>query len=129
MAMYRFNRISVIYLMTLIPLVAVAQTEEKKEMPQYLFPSFTECDMLMRDGQKIKQVMNYNLISEKMVYQQGGKFYDIMNPALIDTVFMNGSKFIPSGKIFHEVVLAEPLALFVQHKANLVTAGKPVGYG
>jgi hypothetical protein len=51
------------------------------------------------------------------------------NPDAADTVMLNGCKFIPVGKAFYEVLVKQPIALFIQHKGNLLMAGKPVGYG
>ena len=113
----------------MLQVTAEAQTEEKKEMPQYLFPEFSSCNVLFRDKQVLTQILNYNTISEKMVYELDGKYYDMMNPSLIDTVYLNGCRFVPVNKMFYEVILTEPYALFIQHKSNLISAGKPVGYG
>jgi len=48
---------------------------------------------------------------------------------MVDTVYLNDSKFVPEGKIFYEVLLSGPIDLFIQNKGDLMPAGKPVGYG
>jgi hypothetical protein len=125
----RLRIIAVTVLIELLPVLVHAQTEEKKEMPQYLFPEFSKCNVLFDDGQIISQILNYNTISEKMVYMQDGRYYDMMNPSIVDTAFLNNCKFIPVNKMFFEVILNDPAGLFIQHKSSLISTGKPVGYG
>ncbi len=73
--------------------------------------------------------MNYNMVSEKMVFEKDGKLMDLMNTELIDTVVMQNSKFIPVGKAFQEVVVSGVVSFFIQHKALLQPKGKPSAYG
>lgn len=112
-----------------LPCRSGAQTTSKGEMPQYLFPSFVKCDVLMKSGQVNTPVMNFNLVSGKMVFLSNNNYYDMTNPEAVDTVYLNGSKFIPSGKSFYEVLISGPVSLFVHHKGMLSPPGKPVGYG
>lgn len=122
-------RNATVVLLLLLTAALKAQDDTKKEMPQYLFPEFSESDVLLKDKQVLKQVLNYNTITEKMVYLMNGHYYDMMNPSLIDTVYINGTRFIPVNKIFYEILMTGDPALFIEHKSGLVTAGKPVGYG
>lgn len=121
--------IAVVVIALVLTLEGGAQGEEKIKMPQYLFPEFSECRVLLRDNQIVPQVLNYNTITEKMVYMKEGRYYDMMNPSQIDTVYFNDSKFIPENKMFYEVVMTGPVSLFIQHKSGMVTTGKPIGYG
>jgi hypothetical protein len=113
----------------LLPGLITAQTTSRGEMPQYLFPSFSQCKVLMKGGQVNTALMNYNTVSEKMVFINNEKYYDMTNPEAADTVFLNERKFVPVGKAFYEVLLGGPIALFIQHKGSLMSAGKTVGYG
>lgn len=122
-------RIAASVLIASLMVTCMAQDGERKDMPQYLFPEFSECSVLLKDNQVMNQVMNYNTITEKMVFLKDGDYYDMMNPSLIDTVYLNSSRFIPVNKMFYEVVMSGTAGLFIQHKSGLVTAGKPVGYG
>ena len=113
----------------IIPVTLLAQSGSKGEMPQYLFPEFNKCEILFKDGQINTQVMNYNTVTEKIVYEQDGNYYDLLSTILIDTVYIQNCKFISSGKIFYEVLLSGKIPLFLQNKSDLLPAGKPVGYG
>jgi len=105
------------------------QSTSVGEMPQYLFSEFTKCDVIMKTGQINNTLMNYNIVTGKMVFLSNQKYYDLTNPEAVDSVMLNGCKFIPVGKSFFEVLVAKPIALFIEHKGNVLTAGKPVGYG
>jgi len=72
---------------------------------------------------------SYNIVSEKMVYQKGKDLFDMTNTELIDTVYLQMSKFISEGKVFYEVLLVAPVSLFVQHKGTVESPGAPAGYG
>jgi hypothetical protein len=96
---------------------------------QFIFPGFTMAKIKMKNGTSQDILMNYNSISEKMVYSKDGDLYDLLNTELIDTIYLMSSKFVPVGKIFHEVLLTAPVSLYVQHKGNLLPPGTPAGYG
>ncbi len=84
----------------------------------------------MKNGKTQDVRMNYNIVTEKMVYEQDGKMFDLINPETIDTVYIRNRKFVPAGKIFYEVILkGSPLTLFIQQKGSLLSAGTPAGYG
>jgi hypothetical protein len=105
------------------------QSNKDGSMPQYLYGEFSKSDILMKSGQVHNQEIDYNTLTQKMVFTRDSKYYDITNPEMVDTVYLNESKFIPVGKAFYEVLLAAPVKLFVQYKGSLMSAGKPVGYG
>lgn len=106
-----------------------AQTNSDGSSPQFLYPEFAKSKVRMKNGQIQYIVLNYNTVSEKMVFQKDDKLYDMVNPEMVDTVFLHDSKFVPAGKVFYEIVLAAPVAFFVQHKGELMSPGTPAGYG
>jgi hypothetical protein len=105
------------------------QSNKDGSMPQYLYGEFSKSEILMKNQQLHNQEINYNTLTGKMVFTRDGKYYDISNPEMIDTVYLNESKFVPVGKAFYEVLMSVPVALFVQYTGSLQPAGKPVGYG
>ena len=119
----------VIMLVFASPASLHGQTSSKGDMPQYLFSEFAGCEVLMKGGKINSPLMNYNTVTEKMVFLSNDKYYDMTNPEAVDTVMLNECKFIPVGRAFFEVLVTKPIALFIQHKGNLMSAGKPVGYG
>jgi len=112
-----------------ISLQAEAQTTSEGTSHQFLYSDFLSSKVKMRNGQIHVLNLNYNTISEMMVYQKDDKLYDLANPEMTDTVFLGKSKFVPAGRVFYEVLLLAPVPLFVQYKGELVDPGTPAGYG
>jgi hypothetical protein len=106
-----------------------AQTEEFKDLPQYLFPEFSSCTLKMKAGNNLSILLNYNIVTGKMVFFQKNQVFDLVNPEMIDTAFINTKKFIPAGKVFYEVIMEKPAALFIEHKGKIQEPGKPAAYG
>jgi hypothetical protein len=106
-----------------------SQTTSDGSSPQYLFPGFTTGKVIMKNGTIQTAVMNYNTVTERMVYEKNGKLYDMVNTEMMDTVFVQESKFVPVGKVFYEVLLVAPISLFVQNIGDLIPPGTPAGYG
>lgn len=123
------NGINVMTISTILSSFLYSQQSSNSEYPQYLFPEFSESEILLKDGQQQTELLNYNTVTEKIVCMQDDSPYDLMNTVLIDTVFMQNRKFVPYGKIFHEILVTGTYTLFLQNRSDLVPAGKPVGYG
>ena len=113
-----------------IALILTGQADSEGNFPQYHFPEFSKATILLKNGKRQDIIMNYNIVTEKLVYEKDANYYDLLNPETIDTVFIRDSKFMPVGKTFHELLLkGTKLTLFVQYKGDLLPAGKPAGYG
>jgi len=128
-AFNKLFRISVAIIISVMPAVIHGQFNSSGQMPLYLYTEFSKSNVLIKRDRINTVQMNYNIVTEKMVFISNGTYYDLSNPEQADTVFINDSKFVPVGKSFYEVLVSQPIALFFQHKGNLLPAGKPVGYG
>ena len=117
---------SIIYSVTCL---VSGQDEEELSLPQFLYPDFSEGTILLKNGQKRNMPMNYNLLTEKMVFHQNGKPYDLAGIETIDTVFIQKTCFIPMGNIFYEVAVNNKATLLIQHRGSLIPPGKPAPYG
>jgi hypothetical protein len=106
-----------------------AQSEQFKNLPQYLFPDFSTSTIKMKVGKSMNLILNYNIISGKMVFLQKDQVFDMVNPDATDTVFINDRKFIPVGKVFYEVLIEKPVYLYIEHKGKIEEPGKPAAYG
>jgi hypothetical protein len=106
-----------------------AQTEKGQEMAQYLFPSFSKSKIITKSGKAMNMMLNYNTVSEKMVFEQNGQLYDLVNPEASDTASIENRKFIPYEYYFLEIVVNDDISFYVRHKSELVVPGRPMGYG
>jgi hypothetical protein len=105
------------------------QGESQESQPQFLFPAFYDSKVLMSSGEVKNLKMNYNSLSETMVYMSGNDIYDLTNPGIVDTVFIQNRKFIPVGKAFYEVLKGGVMPLYCQTKSELKPVGRDAGYG
>jgi hypothetical protein len=108
---------------------AGAQIDTLNNPDQFVFKEFYVGVARMKNGEKVILDFNYNIVTEKMVFRQKGQIYDITNQSLIDTVYIQGRKFIPAGKVFHEVMTDGKATLLVQHKGSIKPPSRPAAYG
>ena len=106
-----------------------AQDKSESVSPHYVLPDFVKGSVKMKNGKTIGVIMNYNKVSEEMIFEKDGQRLAMDNLQTIDTVFLGSRKFVPYEKVFHEVLVNDRISLSVQHKCNLLPPGKPAGYG
>ncbi|UCG26626.1 MAG: hypothetical protein JSV24_06500 [Bacteroidales bacterium] len=108
----------------------MAAQQDSEEVPrQYVFPVFTRGSVVMKNGITKPSVLNYNTVTQEMIFEQNGKRLALDRLGTIDTVIINRRKFIPVGEVFYELALEAPVSLFIQHKSDITSEGKPIGYG
>ena len=94
-------RLSIILMISIdLQLTLNAQTKPDGSAPQFLFPEFSTGKVRLKNGNIQSLELNYNTVSEKIVYKKDDKIYDVVNTEIIDTVFIKESKFVPAGKVF-----------------------------
>ncbi|MFN8242271.1 MAG: hypothetical protein U0X39_16145 [Bacteroidales bacterium] len=122
---------NVIYILVMIIVSqsAYSQSKELVNPGQYLFPDFKRGNVAMRAGRDLNLVLNYNIVTEKIVFLQKGEVYDVMNQEAIDTAYISGHPFILNGNGFLEVVYRDGISLFIQHKGKIQPPARPAAYG
>jgi len=102
-----------------------------QEITHYLFPEFTQGVILMKAGEKNGTLLNYNSLTEEMIFENNGKKLAIAQRELarIDTVYIKDRKFIALNDKFVEFLYHSKWDLYVEHKCKVKEPGKPVGYG
>jgi hypothetical protein len=109
--------------------VARSQDKSGENLQQYLFPSFTKSLIKTKAGKEVNIMLNYNMVSEKMVFDQKGQYFDLANPEQVDTAYIENRKFIPHGKEFVEVAVTGNYPFYIQHKSDLQAPPRPGAYG
>lgn len=99
------------------------------EITHYLFPGFLKGEVLMKSGVRNEAHLNYNSLTEEMIFVNDGKKLALDQLETIDTVYINGMKFIPFNNKFVQIIYDSKYALYAQHKCSLKEPGKPAGYG
>jgi hypothetical protein len=128
---FRINVPVTILLLLAITLSETIKSQESSEISssQFLYPDFKMSKIRMKSGQDQMVPLNYNTLSEKIVYPKGSDLLDLVNTDMVDTVFLQNSRFVPADKSFYEVMLVAPVSLFIQHKGKLIPPGTPAAYG
>ncbi|MDD4778106.1 MAG: hypothetical protein PHV53_07440 [Fermentimonas sp.] len=118
-------------LLTLIFLTTFSVLSQKA-LSHYLFPEFTQGVVLMKSGEENPALLNYNLVTEEMLFDQGGQILAFAEVTInnLDSVFIANRKFVLNNKNkFVEVSEGNGYKLYIEHKCRLLLPGKPAGYG
>jgi len=99
------------------------------ELKHYLFPEFVKGTVLKKNGMKNTTLLNYNSLTEEMIFENNGVKLALSQLDMIDTVFVNGLKFVIINNKFFELVYQSKYTLFAEHKCSIKDPGKPAGYG
>lgn len=109
---------------------ALHAQEEKETGPSYfLFPEFIKGSVLKGNGALHEVMLNYNMWTEEMIFDQDGTklALDLSDP--IDTVYIQGRKFFLLNKKFVELIYDSKISLYVENKCKVKDPGKPAAYG
>jgi len=106
-----------------------AQDKSESISTHYVLPEFEKRIVRMRDGHTEEAIVNYNMITEEMIFEKGGTRLAMDKIETIDTVYLGSRKFVPYEKYFLEILLENQVSLFIRHKLNILQSGSPAGYG
>jgi hypothetical protein len=101
------------------------------ELSHYLFPEFTQGVVLMKSGIRNKALLDYNSLTEEMIFENNGKKLAIGKEELelIDTVYIKDRKFFTLNNKFFELVYHSKCDLYAEHKCSILLPGQPTAYG
>ncbi len=109
-------------------LSAIAQ-DNGKTITHYLFSEFFAGKILMKTGKIEESRLNYNSLTEEMIFENRGKYLALANVNAIDTVYIQDRKFIPGGNVFYEIPVNIKVPLLIRHTCRVIPPGKPTAYG
>jgi len=82
----------IFYLLILSLLVSVANSQEQNlGITHYLFPEFTKGVVLMKTGLKNETLLNFNSLTEEMIFENKGVKLALDQLNQVDTVRVNSS--------------------------------------
>lgn len=101
------------------------------QLSHYLFPEFMPGVVLMKSGIKHEAMLNYNSMTEEMVFDNKGKKLALgkEKPELVDTVYISGRKFFLLNNKFVELLYNSKCDLYAEHNCSVKYPGKPAAYG
>lgn len=84
----------------------------------------------MKSGITHEAMLNYNSILEAMVIAPpGSPFVTLADLENVDAVYIQDRKFIPSDKIFYEVVSDASFPYLIHYTCRVIPPGHAVGFG
>jgi hypothetical protein len=99
------------------------------ELSNYLFAQFNEGVVKQKSGEENKVSLNYNTITQEMIFENGAQKLALDKVENIDTVVILSRRFVPVGKVFYEVATTTPVALFIQYETTIIPPGSETGFG
>ena len=107
----------------------IAQNDPSRPIPQFLFPQFTKAVIKMKTGTTYAALLNYNKVSEEFIFDQKGTYMALDKPEEIDTVFLQGTKFVYLNKCFVEIAYKGKISILYQHKSHYAPVPSTTAYG
>lgn len=103
--------------------------KQQKSITHYLFSEFIQGKVLMKKGKINEALLNYNALTEEMIFENNGVKLALAQLEAIDTVFVSGKKFVPLNGKLYDLIYHSKYELYAEHKCKLNDPGKPAGYG
>lgn len=83
----------------------------------------------MKSGETSNQVLNYNILTNEMIFNNAEKYLAIASPENVDTIYINNRKFIPLNNKFYEVLVNSNTPLLLEFTSTISDPGASTGYG
>jgi hypothetical protein len=109
-------KLSVLLLIAYAP--AFAQDTKKANTSPYLFPEFTKGVVLQKGGATVEALLDYNTITQEMIFDQNGSKLVLDQADNIDTIFIANRKFIPARSVYFEKLTETAVSLYIQYKSK-----------
>lgn len=119
----------IIALSVAFPGILKAQNSISDKIPQYLFSEFADGMVVKKNGEKVVTPLNYNVVTEEMIFTREDKYLALGGVSSIDTVYLNSMVFLPVDNKFYELAVAGENKLMVQFTGTVRVEGEDVGYG
>ena len=125
-----FLKTNLIILFFFFTTIANAQySNEVVQLTHYVFNKFMPGTVTMKSGESSNQLLNYNILTNEMIFDTDGKLLAIANPENVDTIYINYRKFIPISNRFYEVLVNAEMPLLLEFTATVTEPGTATGYG
>lgn len=118
-------------LLILLSFLFTGTQAQEKEMTtsSYLFPDFIKGTVLMKNGIRHVAMLNYNMLTGEMNFDQNGTKMALNVSDPIDTIYIEKHKFVLLKKTFVELLYDSKFSLYVEAKCKLADPGTPAAYG
>lgn len=109
---------------------ALAQpTSGRVVLLHYALDSFYTGRVLLKNGTSSPQTLNYNTLTNEMIFVSAGRYMAIANPQEVDTVFIAQHQFVPIAGKFCEWLGGVQPALFKEYTCSVKEPEAQAGFG
>lgn len=95
----------------------------------FLLSEFMPAKVMFRNHSTISVKINYDASNKVMLYRQGDDLMELTNTATIDTIIVDGHRFVPAEKGFYDVVLAKNGVIYIDWLLKDVNIGSKGALG
>ncbi|WP_153797150.1 hypothetical protein [Foetidibacter luteolus] len=121
--------LSLIYVTTVQAQSTLPPPERQVSITHYALDSFHIGTVLLKSGGRQQYLLNYNTLTQEMIFERGGIRLAMAHPEDVDTVYILDKKFVFVNKVFYEVLATTPVALYGEYKCRVLRTGSQLGYG
>ncbi|WP_276486057.1 hypothetical protein [Paraflavitalea pollutisoli] len=126
------KKICYLLLLALTQLSTQAQSANQvlgSRLSHYVFDQFAPGKVYLHSGEVSDRKLNYNTLTYEMIFDNNGQPLAIANPQSIDSVIIQGRKFIPVNKKFYEWVAGTTYPVYADYIGSVEEQGVSSGYG
>lgn len=121
---------SLCFIFLFVSVYALAQINDKPaKLLHYALDLFVNGSVKVKSGAVYNQMLNYNLVTREMIFEQGAQYLAIAHPEEVDTVFINDRKFVPVEAAFYEYLGGTIYPVFIEYTCTTKEEGVPIGIG
>jgi hypothetical protein len=122
---------SILFLLFIVAISVTFAQRQAVEISHYIFPEFTRGTVLMKSGYVYQASLNYNALSEEMIFEDKGQKLAIGKEERekVDTVYIQNRRFFVLNDRFVELVYRSVYELYADYKCDVKLPGKPAPYG
>jgi len=118
-----------LYCFTVCALLFLKSYGQEKNNKHYIFSEFTKGSVLMKDGTIYDRFLNYNSLTEEMLFKNKSQIMAMSVQDMVDTVYVSKRKFFRLNNDFFELIYKSRVELYVERKCKVVEQGAEGGYG
>ncbi|MCW3117407.1 MAG: hypothetical protein JWM28_1489 [Chitinophagaceae bacterium] len=114
------KQLLVVIIIFSLPGFMYAQPTKNIPLPKsYLFDHFIVGSVLSMSGTIDQAPLNYNAEDQSIIFFRDGQHFILTNLETVDTVYIDGRKFVPAGNIIYEVLTdSSPVNLLVSYHSK-----------
>lgn len=110
-------------ILAIISAVGDSSAQITSNKSPYILPEFVNATVLQKGGATVQAQMNYNMVTQEMMFTKDGANLVLDNYDNVDTIYLGNRKFVPARQIFLEKLTNGKVPLYLQNKGKALLVG------